>query len=165
MVRHVERCTPPPRIAKLRPSMSIAPTTYFPFLAAHHFRVDRLPESSLFAFPVVGVRNDIRKGNMPIVLGRSRKTASSLLRLGIQRDVLPAVRASGGGLNPHDPRCYRMSQLKNGRWIALSRAAHENARPSALLQSPCWYQRHKQTEAGWECRVPADRQKLVVGDP
>ena len=30
------------------------------------------------------------------------------------------MRASGAGLNPHDPRCYRMSQLKNGRWIALS---------------------------------------------
>ena len=120
MVRHVERCPLPPRITRLRPSLTIAPTTCFPFLAARHFRVDRLPESSLFAFPGVGVRNDIRKGATPIVLGRSRKTASSLLRLGLQRDVLPAVRASGGGLNPHDPRCYRMSQLKNGRWIALS---------------------------------------------
>ena len=66
------------------------------------------------------MRNNVRKGAMPIALGRSRKTASSLLQLDLRRDVLPAVRASGGGLNPRDPRCYRISQLKNGQFIELS---------------------------------------------
>ena len=66
------------------------------------------------------MRNDVRKGPMPIALGRSRKTASSLLQLDLRRDVLPAVRASGGSLNPGDPRSFRLSQMKNGRWIELS---------------------------------------------
>ena len=89
-------------------------------LAVASVQVVFLFERVLFVSQGVGVRNNVRKGAMPIALGRSRKTASSLLQLDLRKDVLPTVRASGGGLNPCDPRCYRLSQLKNGRWIELS---------------------------------------------
>ena len=89
-------------------------------LAVSSVEVGFLFERVVFVSQSVGVRNNMRKGTMPIALGRSRKTASSLLQLDLRRDVLPAVRASGGGLNPCDPRCYRISQLKNGRFIELS---------------------------------------------
>ena len=110
----------PLTIAGLGPKLTNGPITSFPLVVARRLCVDFLPERCLFIFQDVGVRKDLRKVAMPVVLGRSRQTASKLLQLNLKKDVLPAVRASGGGLNPDDPRCFRMAQLRNGRYKKLS---------------------------------------------